>query len=109
MNPTAGSLLQPTSDTMKALLLGSFIALGALTTCAQSGVQEKVTIQFETDRPEVIVTSATGEKRMLDLKVLDGQKGGDYLSSALAAVKEYGSTGWTLIGSESCTGVSSSH
>ncbi len=91
------------------LLIGSFVALASLSTFAQTGTPGKVTIQFESDRPEVQVTYPDGEMRTLELTAIDGQQDGDRLGSALALVKAYESAGWSLVSSESCKGVSSSH
>ncbi len=94
---------------MRALLLLSFGMLVAFAASAQSGSDGKVTIQFESDRPEVQVTYPDGEMRTLELTAIDGQQDGDRLGSALALVKAYESAGWSLVSSESCKGVSSSH
>ncbi len=94
---------------MRTLLLGSFVALASLTVSAQSGKQEKVTIQFESDRPEVVVTSATGAKQTVDLRTLKGYIDDDRLASALNVVSGYESMGWAVVGKESCRGVASTH
>jgi hypothetical protein len=94
---------------MRTLLLGSIIALATLDASAQTGAPGKVTIQFESDRPEVQVTYPDGEMRTVELTAMDGQQDDDRLGSALAMVKAYESAGWTLVSSESCKGVSSSH
>ena len=93
---------------MRTLLFGSFVAIASLTASAQSGTPGKVTIQFETDRPEVAVTYPDGEKRTVELDAVSPQED-DRLTSALAFVKAYESAGWSLVSSESCKGVSSSH
>jgi hypothetical protein len=83
--------------------------LAAFAVSAQSGSNGKVTIQFDTDRPEVQVTYPDGEMRTVELTATDGQPEDARLGSALAMVKAYESAGWTLVSSESCKGVSSSH
>jgi hypothetical protein len=93
---------------MRTLLLLSFGMLAGLTASAQTGTPGKVTIQFESDRSEVNVTYPDGEKRTVELKAEGGQED-DRLNSALAFVKAYESAGWSLVSSESCQGVSSSH
>lgn len=93
---------------MRTVLLLSCGMLAAFAVSAQSGSNGKVTIQFESDRPVVAVTYPDGEKRTVELKA-DGEQEDDRLNSALAFVKAYESAGWSLVGSESCKGISSSH
>ncbi len=94
---------------MKATVLGSLFTLATITASAQTDTQGTVTVQFETDRPAVHVTYADGVERTVELNAADGQTDGDRLGSALALVKAYESAGWTVVSSESCKGVSSSH
>jgi hypothetical protein len=93
---------------MRTVLLLSFAMLVTIAASAQNGSDGKVTIQFESDRPEVAVTYPDGEKRTVELTDV-GPEEDDRVNSALAFLKAYESAGWALVSSESCKGISSSH
>ena len=94
---------------MRTFLLGFFFALATLTVSPLSVKHPKVTIHFECDRPEVVLTSATGTKQTVDLRTLKVYTDDDRLASALNVVSGYESMGWAVVGKESCRGVTSTH